>query len=471
MKRVFIAALVVALAGTAVFAGMQTRSGDMMDQTSVGDSLTAEQKAQIEAIQREYRVKIEAAETAEARYALRVEMSAKIRAILDEAGVVVGGGDPDGGSEDPDGDSGGDRIGDRGEIRVRREMDERRRGDMGAFGGPLAALRGVELTPEQREAVGALVERLNNALRTGLADILTEEQIAKLQAMQERMRRAGGSETDRRPSILELAGPLELTERQIAAITAIEERTKAAVEAAETREAKGAALEAGHAAIMEILTDAQRMKLRELQARIARSREGRSRDGGGDMNPFRLLGHLDLTEGQQAEVRAIMARANAAAEAAETPEAKREIMEGAMGLIKELLSPEQLEKLGQMMQRLRRSREGEGEGDGDVRRPGGILECAEEIGLSEEQIARIKQIQSRARAAAAETDDAEVKREIMQNAQERIMSVLTPEQIEKLRECLGGIRDSIPRTDDGDGVMMSPRLGSRTGAVRPGRDG
>ena len=126
-----------------------------------------------------------------------------------------------------------------------------------------------------------------------------------------------------------LCGALDLTEEQQAAIEEIRDNAREAAQAAETPEARREILQAAHEEILAVLTAEQLEKLEQLRARVWQGKAGPWGPRGGREYMAWLFGALDLTEEQQAAIEQIREDAIAAAQDAETPEAKRQIMQAA----------------------------------------------------------------------------------------------------------------------------------------------
>ncbi|MHC4558053.1 MAG: hypothetical protein ACYS80_12200 [Planctomycetota bacterium] len=191
---------------------------------------------------------------------------------------------------------------------------------------------------------------------------------------------------------------------------------------------------------------------------------------------------LDLTEEQQALIAEIRENARIDAEAAETPEARREVMQAAHDEIMAVLTDEQIEKLEQVGERMRRSRGGFGGwnmGKGPCCLYEGPESCTRicaALDLTEEQQALIAEIRENARIDAEAAETSEARREIMQAAHDEIMAVLTDEQIEKFEQ----VRERMRRGRGGFGgcnIGMGPccpgagRMGMGPHDPRDGRDG
>lgn len=134
---------------------------------------------------------------------------------------------------------------------------------------------------------------------------------------------------------------------------------------------------------------------------------GRGRPPGGMRND--PLKELNLTDEQKAKVKEIMEKARKDAE---------EIMKAAREKIaKEVLTDEQREKFAKM---------------GPAGPHGAAMK---ELGLSDEQRAKIKEIMEKAREDAEAADEPREKHKIMQAAHEKVMKdVLTDEQREKFKK-------------------------------------
>ena len=202
-----------------------------------------------------------------------------------------------------------------------------------------------------------------------------------------------------------MLGELDLTDEQKEVITKLVEESR----------------EKLHADIKAVLTPEQVEKLQKLR----------------EDEVAHAFAALDLTEEQQAAIAEIRENAKIDAEAAETREARREIMQTAHEKILSILTDEQIEKLEQFHARKPSRRGGPGKGHigkgprgphADHHGPLAALD------LTEEQQAVIADIRENARVEAENAETPEVRREIMQTAHEDVLSVLTDEQIEKLEQ-------------------------------------
>jgi Spy/CpxP family protein refolding chaperone len=221
------------------------------------------------------------------------------------------------------------------------------------------------------------------------------------------LRHTGGSQM--------MLGVLDLTDEQKEVITKLVEDSK----------------EKLHADIEAVLTDEQLEKLQQLR----------------DDSENRSFEELDLTEEQQAAIADIHEKARADAEAAETRQARHEIMQAAHEEILSVLTDEQIEKLEQLHSRKPRGRGGPGKGHPGKGPRGpfaGHGDPFAALDLTEEQQAAIAEIRENAKADAEATETKQARHEIMQAAHEEVLSVLTEEQIEKLEQ-------SCPRAPKGRG--------------------
>jgi Spy/CpxP family protein refolding chaperone len=213
----------------------------------------------------------------------------------------------------------------------------------------------LDLTDEQKETITNLVEESRAKLHADIEAVLMDEQVGKLQQLRD--------ENENRP----FAG-LDLTEEQKTAIAEIREKARADAEAAETREAGLDIMQAAHDEILAVLTDEQIEKLEQLRASrpYGPGKPGRGYPAvgprGSYAGPDGPLAALDLTEEQEALIAEIRENARADAEAAETREARREIIQAAHDEILSVLTDEQIEKLEQLCPRMPWGRSGSGRG-------------------------------------------------------------------------------------------------------------
>jgi len=150
---------------------------------------------------------------------------------------------------------------------------------------------------------------------------------------------------------------------------------------------------------------------------------------------------LELTEDQQAQVKAIMDQAKADAEAAETKEAKMEIFKAAHEKVQaEVLTEEQKAKQAELREKM-----GEHHSKMRGRRHGRM---AEALGMTEEQKTQAKAIMDQAKTDAEGVETNEEKKPIFKAAHEKIQAeVLTDEQQAKVDEWKAK-REALKLTDE-----------------------
>lgn len=224
--------------------------------------------------------------------------------------------------------------------------------------GPQRMLGKLDLTDEQKELIQEIVEESRKKLKADIEAVLTDEQLEKLEQLRD--------DQAKRPF-----DALDLTEEQQAAIAEIREKAKADVEAAETREAKQEIMQAAHEEVLSVLTEEQKEKLEQLREERPHGRGGPGKGrigvdprgpGGGPDGPPPLFEELDLTEEQKTAINDIHEQARADVEAAETREARQEIMQAAHDEVLSVLTDEQIEKLEQLREERPRGRGGRGPG-------------------------------------------------------------------------------------------------------------
>ena len=225
-------------------------------------------------------------------------------------------------------------------------------------GTPPLMLGILDLTDEQKESVKTLVEESRAKLHADIEAVLTTEQIGKLRQLRDDGATRGFA-------------ALDLTEEQQTAIAEIREQARADAEAAETPQARREIMQAAHDGIMAVLTDEQIEKLEQLRPETpwGPGGPGRGYQGIGPRGPFGgpdgtppVFEVLDLTEEQKTAIDEIREQARTDAEAAETREVRREIMQTAHEEILALLTDEQVEKLEQSHPRTPWGRGGPGRG-------------------------------------------------------------------------------------------------------------
>jgi Spy/CpxP family protein refolding chaperone len=224
----------------------------------------------------------------------------------------------------------------------------------------------LDLTDEQKEAIAKLVEDSRAKLHADIKAVLTDEQLEKAEQLRESLPWGPGrgypgigprglfAGADGIPPVLEA---LDLTEEQKTSIEQIREKARTDAATAETRQARREIMQAAHDEIMAVLTDEQIEKLEQLRVSAAWGPGGPGRGyfGIGPRGPFGgpdgippALEALDLTEEQKTAIEAIIEKARTDAEAAETRDARREIIQTAHSEILALLTDEQIEQLQQV---------------------------------------------------------------------------------------------------------------------------
>lgn len=178
----------------------------------------------------------------------------------------------------------------------------------------------------------------------------------------------------------------------------------------------------------EVLTPEQREKARQLL---------QQRSGSPSVRLLAALRRLSLTKEQQAKVEQILRDARAEADKVQDPKEKREKLEQALKaaiekIRKEVLTDKQREELAKLEQQMARwQRRARGDGR-DIFRS---------LDPSEEQKAKIAEMQKQAREEAAKAETPEAGREILRATNRKIIEeVLTDEQRQKLRQQFGGRR-------------------------------
>ncbi len=216
-------------------------------------------------------------------------------------------------------------------------------------GGPPMLLGMLDLTEEQKDVIAVLVEDSRKKLHADIEAVLTDEQLEKLQQLHD--------DSANRPFEV-----LDLTDEQQAAIAEIRETARADAEAAETRETRHEIMQAAREEILSVLTEEQIEKLEQLRSRKpwGQGGPGKGHHGQGPRGPFSghgdPLAYLDLTEEQQAAIAEIRENAKTEAEAAQTREARHEIMQAAREEVLSVLTDEQIEKLEQLRKDVPRGR-------------------------------------------------------------------------------------------------------------------
>jgi Spy/CpxP family protein refolding chaperone len=248
---------------------------------------------------------------------------------------------------------------------------------------PPLMLGTLELTDEQKETITTIVEESRAKLHADIEAVLTVEQVEKLEQSRESMPTGPGRPGIGYPGVGPrgpLGGPdgippaleaLDLTEEQNTSIEAIREKARTDAEAAETWQARRDIMQAAHDEILALLTEEQIEKLEQLRENTpwGPGGPGRGYPGVGPRGPLGgpdgippALEVLDLTEEQNTSIEAIREKARTDAEAAETWQARRDIMQAAHDEILALLTDEQIEALEQSCPRAPRGPGGLGRG-------------------------------------------------------------------------------------------------------------
>jgi len=203
-----------------------------------------------------------------------------------------------------------------------------------------------------------------------------------------------------------------LTQDQLDAMEAIREAAMEAISEAESPTHAHDIIEQLRVDLLAVLTEEQLAALEECR----QQNRNRYTDGS-------CMDQLDLTEEQIAEMDAIRQAAMDAIREAECPVNASAIFEEMQQLIEEVLTEEQLAAYR------------------DCIRPRMRLNCMDNIGLTEEQIATMDALREAAIAALDEAEGQEEVRAIMDQLYEDMMSLLTDEQLAALEECRDGQRN------------------------------
>lgn len=151
----------------------------------------------------------------------------------------------------------------------------------------------------------------------------------------------------------------------------------------------------------------------------ARIRRNRTRDQASQpSSATECMTQAGVTEEQLAAMEAIRQAAIAALKEAENPQKAREIIEEMREALKSVLTQEQLAAMATCM------------------RPKEPLNCLSQLDLTQEQTEAIAAIREAAIAGIKEAESPEKARDIIEQMHQAIEDVLTPEQLEILRQCL-----------------------------------
>ncbi len=274
---------------------------------------------------------------------------------------------------------------------------------------------------------------------TALAACLTLAVLAgALQAEEakERKRRKGGAEGAKRvrrgPGGPRKMPDIGLSEDQKAKIQEIRKAAMAKLKDAKPAEKKEIFAQM-RKDVHALFTEEQLDKLKEMH-------KGKGKGGRGGRP------ELGLTDEQKEKMDAIRKDTHAKMKDAK-PEERKAIMEAAHAEIEKILTPEQLEKF-------KKHRQGARRGHGKM----------PDIGLSDDQKAKIQEIRKKAMADAKDAKG-EDKKAIIGKMHEDIRALMTEEQLDKLKEARKG-----PRRPGGKGKPegKGPRgKGKRGGKKRP----
>jgi Spy/CpxP family protein refolding chaperone len=202
-----------------------------------------------------------------------------------------------------------------------------------------------------------------------------------------------------------------LTQEQLDAIEAIREAAMDAIREAESPTQARDIIAQLRLDLLAVFTEEQLAALEECR----QQKRNRYRDGN-------CMAQLDLTDEQIAEMDAIRQAAMDAIREADCPVNASDIFEQMQQAIEEVLTPEQLAAYRECI------------------RPRLRLNCMENIGLTEEQIAAMSALREAAIAALEEAQGQEEVRAILDQLYEDMMSLLTDEQLAALQECRDGQR-------------------------------
>ena len=133
--------------------------------------------------------------------------------------------------------------------------------------------------------------------------------------------------------------------------------------------------------------------------------------------PVTCMDHIDLTPVQMEAIDAIRQQAMEAIKEAETHQEARDIIEQMHQAIEAQLTAEQLAALRECL------------------RPDKPVNCMDQVGLTEEQIAAMDTIRQDAMAAVKEAETRREICQIMDQMHDDLMAVLTDDQLEALQEC------------------------------------
>lgn len=167
------------------------------------------------------------------------------------------------------------------------------------------------------------------------------------------------------------------------------------------------------------------------------------------LRPDVLAKELGLSDAQKQQVEEIVRKARTDAQAANDPQAKRQIWQSAREQIsKNVLNDQQRAKLAKLHQA------------GGGGQP--FIEALKQLNLTAEQKARVQEIMQQARSDAQKTTDPQARRQALETGRKKIRTeVLTSEQQTQLEQILA----NHPQQAGGPGHKKGP--GKRPAASRP----
>jgi uncharacterized protein YpuA (DUF1002 family) len=205
----------------------------------------------------------------------------------------------------------------------------------------------------------------------------------------------------RPPSAKECFEEAGVTQEQIEAMNIIRQEAIEALRAATPQEAREI-IEQMRQDIKDVLTPEQ------LEAIAECLRPER---------PVTCMDEIGLTQDQIEAIDAIRQQALEALKEAETPQQARDIIEQMHQAIEDQLTEEQLAALRECL------------------RPDKPVNCMDQIGLTEEQIAAMDTIRQEAMEAVKEAEGPREVRQILDQMYEDLMAVLTDDQLAALQDC------------------------------------
>ena len=204
------------------------------------------------------------------------------------------------------------------------------------------------------------------------------------------------------PRITECFEQVGIPQETLDAMEALRLAAIEALKVAETREEKREIIEQLRADVMALFTEEQLAAIAECMR---------------PTRPATCMDQIGLTPEQIEAIDAIREAAMAAIKEAQGPQEVRDIVEQMHQEIEDVLTEDQLAALRACL------------------RPDRPVNCMNQIGLGEDQIAEIDAIRQAAMEAVQQAETREEVRAIMNQMREDMMAVLTPDQITALEEC------------------------------------